>query len=64
MLGVHISPDLNWKIQFNTIIDKMKTTVAKLKKITINTYLTYIVFNIYMMKNVYFDCGIIELNKW
>ena len=44
-------------------MDKMKTAIAKLKKTTINAYLTYLIFNAYMIKSIYFGYGIIELNK-
>jgi len=41
----------------------MKIVVAKLKKTTINLHRTYLVFNAYIMKSIYFGYGIIELHK-
>ena len=53
---------LNWKTQFEVVIEKMKTVVVKIKRTMINTQLIYLIFNVYMMKSVYFGCRIVEIN--
>ena len=40
----------------------MKIAVAKLKETIIHPHITFIVFNIYIMKSVYFGCGICKLD--
>ena len=61
-LGVHLSPSIKWNTQFMVMIEKIISAVSKLKQMTINPHLTYLAFNIYMMKSVYFGCGIVELS--
>ena len=62
MLEIHLSLSIKWHKQFKVIIEKMKSTIDKLRRTTIHPHLTYIMFNAYMMKSVYFRCGIVELN--
>ena len=63
MLGVHISLLLQQNRQFKVMIEKIEVVVHKLKNTSIPRYLTYIVFNAYIMKSVYFGYRIIELNQ-
>ena len=49
-------------MQFIVMIEKMKSTVLKLKQTIINSHLIYLAFNAYMMKSVYFGYGIVELS--
>ena len=40
----------------------MKIAVAKLKETIIYPHIIYIVFNVYIMKSIYFGCRIVELH--
>lgn len=62
-LGVHLNPALSWKGQFEVMRKKMDTSIKKLMNMEINTYQAAIYFNVYMIKSVYFGCGIVKLNK-
>ena len=61
MLGVYIYPALKWKTQFEKMYKKLKDSITKLKNIMIIALLIHVYFNIYLLKAVYFSCGIIEL---
>ena len=41
----------------------MQTVIEKLNNTNIKTPITYIIFNAYLIKSVYFGCGIIELSN-
>ena len=40
----------------------MRKATAKLKNTIIKLQITYIFFNVYLIKIVYFGCGIVEIN--
>ena len=62
-LGVHVIPSLQWKTQFEVLRKKVVEAMGKV----MNTYLTYqqtgMYYNLYMLTNVYFGCGIIKLHE-
>ena len=62
-LGVYLIPLLNWKGQFKVMRKKMHTSIVKLMNMDINSYQVSIYFNTYIIKLVFFGCGIIELMK-
>ena len=61
ILGVMITPSLNWTSQFELMQKKMDESVTKLMATSINTQQAYLYFNIYLVTSVYFSVGIIEL---
>ena len=62
-LGVHITPTLEWKGQFEVMRKKLHVSITKLMATDINPYQAAIYYNTYMIKSVYFGCGIIELTN-
>ena len=63
ILGVYIYLSLTWNKQFEVIANKMKESIAKLNNTKMHLNMIYMYFNAYLMKSVYFGCGIIVLNK-
>ena len=61
-LGVFMNPALTWKGQFEVMRKKINDSIIKLKNMDINSYQASVYYNIYLIKTVYFGCGIIELN--
>ena len=61
-LGVYVTPSLSWKTQFEVMKKKLHVSITKLMNTDINPYQAAIYYNIYMIKSVYFGCGIIELS--
>ena len=62
-LGVHVTPSLSWKTQFEVLRRKVVDAMSKV----MNTHLTYqqttMYYNLYMLTNMYYGCGIIKLNE-
>ena len=62
-LGVHVTPSLQWKSQFETLQNKVVEEMGKV----MNTHLTYqqagMYYNLYILTNVYFGCGVIKLHE-
>ena len=56
-----MSPTLKWEKQFIIIVDKIREAIANLKSISLLIVNTYIYYNTYLMKEVYFVCSIIKL---
>ena len=63
ILGVHITPSLNWKGQFEIMKKKVHTAITKLMNTQINPFQAAIFYHTYMIKSAFFGCGIIELNE-
>ena len=61
-LGVHLNPAISWKGQFEVMRKKMNTSITKMMNMEINSYQAAMYFNVYMIKTVFFGCGIVELN--
>ena len=62
-LGVHLTPALSWKGQFEVMRKKINLSICKIINMDINSYQVYIYFNVYMIKSVFFGYGVIELNS-
>ena len=62
-LGVHLSPSLCWKGQFEVMRKKLHESITKIMNIDINPYQASVYFNVYMIKSVFFGCGVINLNE-
>ena len=60
---MHISLKLNWKIQYEVMINKIQEAIDKLFKTTMHTATTHLYFNAYLLKSMCFGCGIIELSR-
>ena len=60
-LGVHITPTLEWKGQFEIMRKKLHVSITKLMATDINPYQAVIYYNAYMIKSMYFGYRIIEL---
>ena len=62
-LGVYVTPALEWKTQFEVLRKKVVDAMGKV----MNTHLTYqqtsMYYNLYMLANVYFRCGIMKLHE-
>jgi len=58
-LGVHVTPALQWITQFKKLRSKVVEVMGKV----MNTFLMYqqmvMYYNLYMLTNMYFGCGII-----
>jgi len=61
LLGVHMTPTLKWEKQFKIITEKMQEALYKLKSIPLSIANTYMYYNMYLMRKVYFRCGIITI---
>ena len=62
-LGVMISPALVWDKQFNMMIEKMKEAVRKLNNTEMVTTTASMCYNVYLIKNVHYGCGILSLSQ-
>ena len=62
MLGVYISPNLNQQEQFKKMIEKLNSAIYKLKQKVIELGVIYFYFNVYLLKSVFFGCGIVNLS--
>ena len=60
-LGVFMNPQLKWEKQFEAMKEKMCRAMSRLKGTSISIANAYVFFNMYLIKQVYFGCGIIEL---
>ena len=61
-LDVHITFSLNQKDQFEVMRKKLYISIIKLMTTDINLYQAVVYYNAYMIKSMYFGCGIIELS--
>ena len=62
-LGVHVSPSMKWEGQFDTMVEKIKDAIYKLRKVEIAAPIAYLYYNAYLMKNVYFRSGVMSLTE-
>jgi len=62
-LGVYINPSLCWKSQFEVMKRKLQISITKLVNTDINPYQAALYYNAYMIKSVYFGCGIVDLSE-
>ena len=62
-LGVTMGPSIQWKSQFEVMRRKLNESVRKLMNSELKTWQVHIYFNIYLVKSVFFGCGIVELNE-
>jgi hypothetical protein len=62
-LGMMIGPVLNWKSQFTEMVKKMKEAIGKLNKTEMITSTASLYYNMYLIKKVYFGCGIITITE-
>ena len=62
-LGVHINPLLSWDDQFEVMRKKLHISITKMINTDVNAYQAAVYYNVYMIKSVFFGCGIVELNE-
>ena len=62
-LGVHISPSLSWKDEFEYVKQKMKSSIKKFMTVDMKLHQVYLYFNTYILTNVFFGCGIVNFTK-
>jgi len=62
-LGVYIILSIKWKAQFKIMEEKIKEAIRKFKLINIYLSLVHVYFNVYLMKKVYFRCGIVLITE-
>ena len=63
MLGVYLSPSLQWNKQIEILEDKLRKSIAKLINMNIHSLLTYVFYNAYLLKSVYFRRGIMFITE-
>ena len=63
ILEVIMALSLLWDKQFLAMKDRMRIVIAKLKNTIIPTLLTYIFFNAYLIKSIYFGYGVISITR-
>ena len=61
-LGVYMTPTLKWVQQFEKMKEKMYRVMSKLRSTPLSITNTYVYFNIYLIKQVYFGSGVLNLN--
>jgi hypothetical protein len=54
-LGVHVSPSLSWKDEFEYVKQKMKSSIKKFMTVDMKLHQVYLYFNTYMLTNVFLD---------
>ena len=59
---MHLTPALSWKGQFEVMRAKMHKSITKIMNMDINSYQALVYYNIYMIRSVFFGCGVIELH--
>ena len=60
-LGTCIGPSLKWDKQFEKMREKMIVAIKKLKNTPMTVANTFIYYNMYLIKQVYFGSGILML---
>ena len=58
MLGAWLKPSLQWDKQFQNVREKLIISTKKLINTELKVSLTYLYFHYYMIKNVFFGCGV------
>jgi len=61
-LGVYLNPSLTWGGQFEVMRSKLTKSITKLMNLDINSYQASVYYHIYMIKEVFFGCGIVDLH--
>ena len=62
-LGVIMIPSMKWNKQFDSMRERMYEAMVKLNSTVMKLQLVYLYFNTYLIKKVFFECGIIKLQK-
>ena len=62
-LGVYLNPTLCWKGQFEIMRKKLHDSITKMMNIELNPYQASVYYHVYMIKSVFFGCGVIQLNE-
>ena len=58
-LRMYLTPDLEWKGQFEAMRKKIHMSITKLVNAHTNPYQTTIYFNVHVITSVFFGCGIV-----
>jgi len=58
-----MSPSLTWDKQFNAIVRKIKEAIRKLNNTEMVTITASMYYNVYLIKNVYYGCGIFSISQ-
>ena len=61
VLGIHMSPALNWDRQFQEVKTKMEESIGKLSNVLMKAQLTHLHVNSHFMSKVYFGCVIMSI---
>ena len=62
-LGVYMSPSLVWHKQFEIMKNKMREAIFKLNNTNMVASNASMYYNMYLIKKVYFGCGVININQ-
>ena len=60
-LGVHVSPSLQWIKHFAEMEEKMKRAMWKVKRTPMTIGNACVFYNVCLLMQVYFGCGIVKL---
>ena len=62
-LGVYMSPSMKWDKQFQSMVDKMREAIYKLRNIEIAASIAHLFYNAYLIKKAYFGSGILTISE-
>ena len=60
-LGMYVTPSLSWKTQFEKLRSKVMDAIGKVMRTSLMYQQAAVYYNIYMLTNVYFGCGITKI---
>jgi len=62
-LGIWMEPSMSWEKQFASMKEKLREAISKLNNTPMNSRNAYLYYNMYLIKKVYFGCGIIRITR-
>ena len=62
LLGIFLNPTLKWIHQFEMMKNKMFKSMSKLRSTPLTIGNAHVFFNVHLIMQVYFGCGVIHLN--
>ena len=61
-LGIFINSSLNWNDEYEYVRNKLIISSKKIIRIEIRMHQVLMHFNVFMLKNVFFGCGIVKFS--
>ena len=62
-LGIYMTPAMTWSKQFSQMVEKMRDAINKLANTELLPSIAHLYYNAYLIKKVYFGCGVMTLDK-